>query len=60
MKLFNNKEIKNENSTYVFIDASNLWQAQKVKGKMFDYEKIHPKFNQRFKIIIFSTLSVYF
>jgi len=25
---------------YVFIDASNLWQAQKAKGKMFDYEKL--------------------
>lgn len=24
---------------YVFIDASNLWQAQKAKGKMFDFEK---------------------
>lgn len=27
-------------SIYVFIDASNLWQAQKIKGKMFDYEKL--------------------
>lgn len=25
---------------YVFIDASNLWQAQKVRGRMFDYEKL--------------------
>lgn len=25
---------------YVFIDASNLWQAQKAKGKLFDYEKL--------------------
>jgi len=24
---------------YVFIDASNLWQAQKAKGKFLDYEK---------------------
>lgn len=29
-----------ENIVYVFIDASNLWQAQKAKGKMFDYEKL--------------------
>lgn len=29
-----------ENMVYVFIDASNLWQAQKVKGKMFDFEKL--------------------
>jgi uncharacterized LabA/DUF88 family protein len=25
---------------YVFIDASNLWEAQKAKGKFFDYEKL--------------------
>lgn len=25
---------------YVFIDASNLWAAQKVKGKFFDFEKL--------------------
>jgi len=34
---------------YVFIDASNLWQAQKVKGRFLDYEKtikhIKEKFN---------------
>ncbi len=24
----------------VFIDVSNLWAAQKVKGRMFDYEKL--------------------
>ena len=29
-----------QNIVYVFIDASNLWQAQKAKGKMFDYEKL--------------------
>lgn len=32
--------MKNEITTYVFIDASNLWAAQKVKGKMFDFEKL--------------------
>lgn len=25
---------------YIFIDASNLWQAQKAKGKFFDYQKL--------------------
>ncbi len=25
---------------HVFIDASNLWQAQKAKGKMLDYKKL--------------------
>jgi|SRR3989344_1828283 len=30
----------NKNNTiYVFIDASNLWQAQKAKGRFLDYEK---------------------
>lgn len=28
------------NTVYVFIDASNLWDAQKAKGKMFDFEKL--------------------
>ena len=32
------KEPKN-NTIYVFIDASNLWQAQKAKGKFLDYER---------------------
>lgn len=27
-------------SVYVFIDASNLWQAQKARGCFFDYEKL--------------------
>lgn len=25
---------------YVYIDASNLWAAQKVKGKLFDFQKL--------------------
>lgn len=29
-----------KNTIYVFIDASNLWEAQKAKGKFFDYEKL--------------------
>jgi uncharacterized LabA/DUF88 family protein len=28
------------NTIYVFIDASNLWQAQKAKGRFLDYEKL--------------------
>jgi uncharacterized LabA/DUF88 family protein len=28
------------NTVYVFIDASNLWAAQKVKARFFDYEKL--------------------
>ena len=34
------KTNQKQNTVYVFIDASNLWQAQKAKGKMFDYEKL--------------------
>lgn len=30
----------NGNAVYVFIDASNLWQAQKVRGKLFDFAKL--------------------
>jgi uncharacterized LabA/DUF88 family protein len=30
----------NENSIYIFIDASNLWQAQKTKGRFLDYQKV--------------------
>lgn len=33
---------------YVFIDASNLWQAQKVKGKMFDFQKLKFFLKQKF------------
>ncbi len=33
------EEIK-KNVIYVFIDASNLWEAQKAKGRFFDYEKL--------------------
>lgn len=31
---------KTANIIYVFIDASNLWAAQKVKGRFFDLEKL--------------------
>ena len=31
---------KKQNRIFVFIDASNLWQAQKAKGRFLDYEKI--------------------
>ena len=31
---------KTKNTVYVFIDASNLWQAQKAKGRFFDWEKL--------------------
>ena len=38
---------KLENRICVFIDASNIWEAQKAKGQFLDYEKL----TQRIKII---------
>lgn len=35
-------------SVYVFIDASNLWQAQKAKGRFFDYEKLRRFLKEKF------------
>lgn len=40
--------LSNKNAVYVFIDASNLWQAQKAKGKMFDYEKLKKFIKEKF------------
>ena len=33
---------------YVFIDASNLWEVQKAKGRMFDYGKLKAFLKSRF------------
>jgi uncharacterized LabA/DUF88 family protein len=33
------KNQNRQNIIYVFIDASNLWQAQKAKGRFLDYQK---------------------
>lgn len=40
------KEIKN--TIYVFIDASNLWEAQKSKGRFFDYAKLRAFIKEKF------------
>jgi len=37
-----------ENTIYVFIDASNLWEAQKAKGRFFDYEKLRNFIKEEF------------
>lgn len=37
-----------QNVVCVFIDASNLWQAQKVKGKMLDYQKLKVYLKEKF------------
>lgn len=42
------KEARDQNSIYVFIDASNLWEAQKAKGRFFDYEKLRNFIKERF------------
>ena len=37
------------NLIYVFIDASNLWEAQKAKGRFLDYEKTIDFIRREFK-----------
>jgi len=46
--MFNQKR-KRENLIYIFIDASNLWQVQKAKGRFFDYEKLRRFIKEHFK-----------
>lgn len=46
-KLLNNK-LEKAGVLYVFIDSSNLWAAQKSKGKMFDYEKLTKYIKEKF------------
>lgn len=48
---------KHLNTIYVFIDASNLWQAQKAKGRFFDYEKLRKFLKNKFKG---SSIEVYY
>ncbi len=38
-----------KNRIYAFIDASNLWEAQKAKGRFLDYEKTAKKVKEIFK-----------
>lgn len=48
--------MNHERSVYAFIDASNLWAAQKVKGKLFDLKKLKEYLQKRYKttkVIIF-------
>ncbi|MEK7167347.1 MAG: NYN domain-containing protein [Patescibacteria group bacterium] len=47
-----NQKIANKNIVYVFIDASNLWEAQKAKGKFFDYEKLKKFIKENFHSFI--------
>ena len=43
-----NQEPKNENVIYVFIDASNLWEAIKVKCRFLDFDKAIKYIKERF------------
>src|SRR3989344_262377 len=38
-------------TTYVFIDASNLWEVQKAKGKLFDFEKLKKFLKEKFNAL---------
>jgi uncharacterized LabA/DUF88 family protein len=38
-----------ERRVYVFIDAANLWEAQKTKGKMLDFEHLIAYLTKRYK-----------
>lgn len=40
-----------KNNVFVFIDASNLWQSQKVRGKMFDYEKLKTYLKNKYQAV---------
>lgn len=35
-------------AVYVFIDASNLWEAQKAQGRLFDYGKLKGYLKKKF------------
>lgn len=38
-----------ENTIYAFIDAANLWQAQKAKGRFFDYQNLADYIKNKFE-----------
>lgn len=42
---------------YAFIDASNLWEAQKAKGKLFDFEKLKRFLKDKFSA---STIEIFY
>lgn len=43
-----NPSMEKQSVIYAFIDASNLWEAQKVKGRFFDYEKLKGFIKEKF------------
>lgn len=54
MKLFKSIKLLSDKPrpvVYVFVDASNLWQAQKSKKKMFDYRKLKLFLKEKFDAV---------
>ncbi|MDP3244774.1 MAG: NYN domain-containing protein [bacterium] len=45
----NINKIEKKNIIHVFIDASNLWEAQKAKGRFFDYGKLRTFIKEKFE-----------
>jgi uncharacterized LabA/DUF88 family protein len=46
--LSSNNHNQEHNFIFVFIDASNLWQAQKAKGRLLDYAKLVKYISEHF------------
>ncbi len=46
-----------QNKVHVFIDASNLWEAQKAKGELFDFEKLKRYLKDKFNA---SSLEIFY
>jgi len=47
-KLYQNKEAVGENSIYIFIDASNVWNIVKSKRKFIEYNRLKNYFREKF------------
>lgn len=45
---FMKSDTENSKAVYIFIDASNVWAAQKVKGRFFDFEKLKKYVKERY------------
>jgi len=48
-KIDNKMDSIGSNLIYVFVDASNLWEAQKAKGRFLDYKKTIDFIKREFK-----------
>ncbi|MBI1755078.1 NYN domain-containing protein [Candidatus Azambacteria bacterium] len=46
------KELKTDSTVYIFIDASNLWAAFKVKGRFIDFERVIKYIKEKFNATI--------